>query len=81
MQTPADGNYTIVLYLAGSSESNVENFSTYTPKDSATGNGLLHLEAHGSIISEDDDYWVIRVYPSSWPDDSCGDTYGLQINS
>ena len=76
----AAGNYVIELYYVGGDYSDVYNFGGWTLKDSASGTGVFQVSGNGEPFSDDDDYWAVRVYSTSWTPGGCSDTYDLTIS-
>ncbi|MCK6525289.1 putative metal-binding motif-containing protein [Myxococcota bacterium] len=72
---PSGASYTVELYATSSSR------GSPTLKDSASGTGVLKAEFEGASFSGDEDYWAVRVYPSSWTASACSGTYSIDLSA
>ncbi len=69
----SSGTYVLELYLWDGSSWNLED------SDSGSGNLLAYYE--GSLLDFDEDDFLVRVYTTSWPDDSCEEDFDLYIEA
>jgi hypothetical protein len=67
---PGRGNYAIELY---DEDGNLA--------DSDDGASSISVDFTGEQFDDDEDVWYIRVYATTWPNNSCDETYTLVIHS
>lgn len=49
--------------------------------DSDSGSSSLSVSFTGDVLDDDEDDWSLRVYATSWPSNSCSETYTVTIHS
>jgi hypothetical protein len=72
---PSGASYTLELYATNSSR------SSPSLKDSASGSGILKAEFEGSSWDDEEDWWAVRVYASTWATTSCAGTYTIELSA
>ena len=72
---PSGASYTVELYATNSSR------SSPSLKDSASGSGILKADFEGSSWDDEEDWWAVRVYASTWAVTSCAGTYTIELSA